>query len=329
MGLSITRQLIYMMNGDIGIESKVGFGTKIWFEITVPYEHHKENEFECAQKHIRNTRALIVDDSPLFRKMMGNMLDNLGVHYQTANSAREGLKCLAKAAMAGKDFDIVLTDFNMPKINGIQFAQKIREDSRFEDHKIILVTSLGKLQREEQQPAQQIHSELFSETLMKPIDDKTLAIKISNCIQNSNLRDSEIENSDRKLFFDPLHANILLVEDQLVNRLVITDMLEELGCEVEVAENGQQAVDKISESQNKYDIILMDCMMPVMDGFAATKKLRNLESLNIIDKQSVIAVTANAMVGEKEQCLAAGMDGYIAKPVKEEVLYSTLVTHLA
>ncbi len=328
LGLAITRQLVYLMNGEIGIQSTVGVGTKIWFELKLPYKKTEEEEFRKVCAAIKGVKALVVDDSPFFCKMFCDMLDTLGINYQSETCARKGLKLLAQASMSGSDFDIVFTDFNMPKINGVQFAGKIREDNRFDDIKLVLLTSLGKLQREETQPDQEIRKDLFTETLMKPVDFKTLAIKIYDTIQNTPSRYSEIEENDRKFIFEPLNAYILLVEDQLVNRMVITDMLEELGCHVEVAENGQLAVEMISETKNKYDIVLMDCMMPVMDGFTATKELRKLEDKNIISKQNVIAITANAMTGEKEQCFAAGMNGYISKPVKEEALYSALLSHL-
>ena len=152
--------------------------------------------------------------------------------------------------------------------------------------------------------------------------------KIPTFLKTSDEReetlDNGVEDGDQSINLD---ANILLVENEIVNQMVATEMLEGLGCVVTLAENGQEAVDKLI-ADNVYDIILMDCMMPVMDGFEATQEIRRLEDKGELSKQTIIAMTANAMAGEKDKCIDVGMDDYLSKPVKSDVLHRKLSEYL-
>lgn len=331
LGLAISKQLIELLGGNISVESEVGVGTKMLFDL--PVEFQDSNEEDVDHPEIRNIRTLIVDDSPFFCEFFKQTLTDRKIPCETKSSAIEALDYIKEAKNAGEPFDVIFIDYHMPDINGVNFARKIREDSQIKDSKLILISALGKVSLHDNDAGQVVNSDLFDEFLMKPIEtdellEKIRTLKSENYTSGKESSQKEGETTEESPQDRKLDASILLVDDQIINRMVLTDMLEVMGCAIDTAENGQEALDMIVESKNKYDIVLMDCMMPIMDGFVATRKIREKEQDKSICNQKIIAVTANAMTGEKEQCIAAGMDDYISKPVKEETLYTTMKKYL-
>lgn len=323
LGLAITHRLVELMGGSIGVESEVGKGTRFFFN--VPFEIVESTEEESSQKTIKEIEAikvLILDDSRVAVQFLSSALDKAHVENVAVTDPLQAIDLLNEAYDNGEPFDLLFTDYEMPELNGAHLAKRIRENPNLKSLKIVLISALGKMEM----GAEETKDKLFNGYLIKPVNAHDLRQKIYEvCILGAGVQ-SAAEDSAVTIN-EQLQAHILLVENEMVNQMVATDMLEGMGCSVDLAENGQEAVDMIFNNDNSYDIILMDCMMPVMDGFEATREIRRREK-NDSGHQTIIAMTANAMAGEKDKCLQVGMDDYLAKPVKEENLLAKLQEYL-
>ncbi len=324
LGLAITHKLIELMGGTIGVKSEVGVGTTFFFEI--PFEIVEITDQDKAQqtiKEIEDLKVLIVDDSKVILQFLSSALKQMKIEHDLTTKPEEALNMLAAASEQGAAFDVLLTDYEMPELNGAHLAKNIREDSRLKDLKIILISSLGKIEINDEDRKEK----LFNGYLLKPVNAHDLRQKIYEvCILGAGFQSTVADETVQ--INTQLNAHILLVENEMVNQMVATDMLEAMGCSVDLAENGQEAVDMLFSDDNKYDVVLMDCMMPVMDGFDATREIRRIEKADGHPHQIIIAMTANAMAGERDKCLQVGMDDYLAKPVKEENLLAKLQEYI-
>lgn len=330
LGLAITQRLVELMKGKIGVESEVGVSTKFWFEMTTPIIEDRDIEkAEETITQIEDLRVLIVDDLPVSSEFLSYALESMRIECVSVQSAKEGLQALEDAATHGKPFDVALIDYHMPVMNGVELAQAIRKYDVLKNTKLILISDLGKLEKASKRAEDLIQDNLFNDYILKPIDAHDLRQKLyevaiigDNYVAIKDERDTSQDNMS-------LSGHILLVENEMVNQMVATDMLQSIGCTVDLAENGQEALDILADNKRKYDAILMDCMMPIMDGFEATQLIReNEKDLNDGTHQIIIAMTANAMAGEKDKCLAIGMDDYLSKPVKEKALYEKLKEYI-
>lgn len=326
LGLAITRKLVELMDGQMGVDSTVGVGTKFWFEITAPIiEVSDKDEVSKIVRQIKDIKVLTIDDSLITLQFVARSLDEMEITNAVAEDAETGLKMLLEKAGGPDAFDVVLTDYEIPgSMNGLELAKTIRSNDTLKDTKLVLVSALGKIAAE----GRIDKDEFFDSYLMKPVSAHDLRQKLFEVVilgeQKLQSRETDDTSNDNPVF----DANILLVENEMVNQMVATDMLEGVGCNVDLAENGQEALDMIKQNGTKYDIVFMDCMMPIMDGFEATQEVRKQEKSDQIPRQTIIAMTANAMAGEKEKCLASGMDDYLSKPVREENLIAKLQDYL-
>ena len=327
LGLAITRKLIEIMNGTINVQSEVGIGTTFFFEIPVVIdESHESLNTTNTSKPLDSLKVLLVDDSEIVLQFLSVALARLQIKHQTTFSSLTAFNMLDEANKAGGAFDLIILDYHMPNLNGLELAKKIKSEYAIKDTAIILITGL------DQNGAHGIEFQSCLETgtidglLIKPVNPRDLEHKIHEVLQGTRQTLHRQEHDTLAL-----QANVLLVENEMVNQMVAIDMLEGMGCTVDLAENGQEALDKIiNNDNNHFNVVLMDCMMPVMDGFEATKAIRKYERNSPQGtRQLIIAMTANAMAGEKDQCLAVGMDDYLAKPVKQEQLYAKLQAHIS
>ncbi len=318
LGLAISKRLASFMGGGIEVESELGRGSA--FRLTARFEKPPGAGAEIEAPGLPpGLRALVVDDNATSRQILGQQCARLGVESQTAASGSQALRLLEQAAAQGQPYDLALLDQHMPGLSGLELAETIRADPAHASVRLVLLTSLG---RGSDPTELERHGIVAS--LSKPVRQRLLGAEIARAMG----REEPEPGAGRERRAGPspatrLRGRVLLAEDNLVNQAVAAGMLQALGCGVEVAANGQEALEALSRA--RYDLVLMDCMMPETDGYAASTELRRREAAAGPGRRTpVIALTAAAMAGDRERCLAAGMDDYLAKPFRQEALEALL-----
>lgn len=329
LGLAISRQLVEMMNGTIGVESEFGKGST--FSFTARFKKSLQTIAKTkARTDLKGLRVLIVDDNATNRKILTYQVASWGMVAFEAGDAATALAMLRDAAKLNRAFDLALLDLQMPTDDGFELARKIKNERSIADTQLILMPSYG--MRGHGLTAQQIG---ISGYLVKPVRQSDLFECIANvtgeranALDNSSdiKKTDELQISSAELITkhkltelrSKTDEQILVAEDNLVNQKVVKSQLERLGYSVEVVENGYEALAALD--RETYSLILMDCQMPKMDGYAAATEIRRRESALGMGRLPIIALTAHAMQGEREKCLAAGMDDYLAKPFKQNEL---------
>ena len=308
LGLTISKSLVEMMGGELGVVSEVGEGSTFWFELSFDILV-KENRLPFS---LDNLRILTIDDNETNCLILRKYIENWGGENLTETNPEIGLYRLQEAVENKRPYDILLLDMQMPGITGQEVATKIRENPKFANLKIILLSSMGL----EEHVDNHKHFDLL---LNKPIRQGLLYDAIST-VQNLNIQ----VDSKRKVKkeFVKLKGNILFVDDNMVNQHLGKAMLATFGLDFEIVSNGQEALD--ARKSKAFDLVLMDCQMPVMDGFESTRQIRQYEAETGQEKITIVALTANAMEGDREKCLAVGMDDYLTKPYTAENLSDTL-----
>jgi PAS domain S-box-containing protein len=313
LGLSICKHLVEMMGGTIGVNSILGEGSTFWFEL--PFEFLSDDKAYAA--NFKNIRILIVDDNETNCLILKQYLQNWGVQNEACQKPELVLDRMEQAHKNGELYEIILIDMQMPGMSGLELTKQIRKQNRFSEVKIILLSSMGLIVESETKA-------LVDMMLAKPIRQSILNDAIATIMgNNQNSENIEAEQTETVV---TLVGKILYADDNLVNQQVGRKMLSRLGLEYEIVDNGKQAFENISSGQ--FDLILMDCQMPVMDGFEATRNIRNWEKEQQKNRLTIIALTANAMEGDRQICLDAGMDDYLAKPYTQKTLFDTLVKWL-
>jgi len=316
LGLSISKKLTAMMGGHIGAESEVGKGSTFWF--TAAFETPDGAEL-CPWKssEIKDIKVLIVDDNYTNRRITGLLLNSWGCSYDAVSDGDSALEMMRSAAGDSKPYDICLLDMQMPGMDGEDLGKFIKADPDINGASLIMMTSMG-----ERGDAGRLSKIGFSAYITKPIKQKRLYDCLALVYGSSQLPPDERPDGiitrhsiDEK---KNLGRRILLAEDNLTNQKVATAMLRKLGCRTDVAANGMEAVKALRTVT--YDFVLMDCQMPEMDGYEATRLIRSRDSSVRDHDIPIIAMTANALSGDKEKCLEAGMNDYISKPVTPEAL---------
>jgi len=326
LGLSISRELAALMGGQIGVDSVAGQGSTFWF--TAVLGSTPGAETGQPPTALRGMRILIVDDSDANRLLVATLLDHWGVRCAQAANAREALALLLAAAREGDGFDAAILDMRMPDQDGVSLAAEIRAEPALRTTPLLLLTSLGQERNAEPQ------TPLFAGSLSKPLRSARLLQLLEEAVgvrtlaaQPNNIAQDAPAAGAMSGSADTVQARVLLVEDNLVNQLLARKLLERLGYGVAIAGNGREALAALKSAP--YDLVLMDCQMPIMDGFEATKCIRNPLMGALDPAIPIIAMTANAMHSDRDACLAAGMDDYLAKPVNTPDLKRSLERNLA
>ena len=326
LGLAICRELVGLMGGRIGIESEPGRGSEFWFELPLRPGVRREEPLPSPGV-LRGRRVLVVDDYADNRTLLRAWLAHWGCEVIEAADGREAL---AAAFADGARFDAALLDLRMPGMDGDQLAARLREDPRTRDLPRLLLTSLG-----ERRSAQELAATGFHGALGKPLRPHPLRRLLERAIAGS-LGGADAEEAAAANGRPPAQpvpgapagesplrgAHVLLVEDSATNQLLARRLLERLGCEVDVAADGSLALQALAA--RRYRLVLMDCQMPAMDGFEATRRIRLGEAGPEAANLPIVAMTAHAMQGDRERCLAGGMDDYLTKPADRATLERVL-----
>jgi PAS domain S-box-containing protein len=342
LGLAISKQLVNMMNGSLNVISQLGKGSTFTFTLPLPLTkpHQEESKsLEIASglyhapssdfKPLHNTRVLVVDDNPVNQRILTEQLEGIKIRVDAVESAENALKALFQAEQDHDPYWLAIIDYLMPIMDGEQLGQLIKEDFELQDTILVMLSSAGY-----QKESVQLQKIGFAAHLVKPLPQNQLQqalLAIKTAFDHSSLESLEfitMEKVNQFQFKDHSEVSpnlpVLLVEDNEVNRLVANRMLEELGCQVSQALNGVEAVDILDKQD--FAIVFMDVQMPEMDGIEATQKIREKEAQETgrSRRHLIVAMTANAMQGDAETCLAAGMDDYIAKPISLERIFNIL-----
>ena len=316
LGLAISRRLTEAMGGNIGVVSTPGAGSTFWF--TLPLSGTQAAPAPAASL-LDELRVLVVDDNATNRLVLQSQLGSWRMSTEAVEDGDAALKRLLAAAKSGKPFDIAVLDMCMPVVNGIDLAEAISKHPELSGTRLILLTSIGQIDRD------RLAAAGVSEWLTKPVRSSALYDRLMHLMSDSEAapvlepihsRTVQLQEPDSDQTPSP---RILVVEDNAVNQLVAESMLLKLGYRVDLVGDGAEAVK--ATSHETYAAVLMDCHMPVMDGFEATRAIRSRDTAHL----PIIAMTAGALSEDRERCRAAGMDDYLAKPVDLKLLQTTLL----
>ena len=315
LGLSISKQLVEMMDGEIGINSVEGKGSTFWFTLNIANSNtvSPKKVFDNLQEQ----KILVVDDNLTNRVLLGQLLTKWQVEHTLVDSGKKALEKLTEESSKGTPYHIAILDMQMPQMDGFQLGTKIKNDNLlFKDTRLVMLTSQG-----QRGDANKLKAASFDGYLNKPIDQTILYNTLMTVAGvNSSEKPLVTAHSSREL--PQFIARVLVVEDNAINQKVAQGVLKKFGVQVDLAANGEEALTSLENLP--FDLVLMDCQMPVMDGYEATQQIRHPQSKVRNRDIPIIAMTANSMEGDREKCLAVGMNDFISKPINPNKVQEAL-----
>lgn len=325
LGLAISKQLVELMGGEIGVNSTEGKGSTFWFTAKFEKQSLPVVRIQPDLLGLDRLHALIVDDNATNRKILSHQLQSWGMTHDEADSGKPALELLRSAANQGKPYDLAVLDFMMPGMDGFELARTIKADPAIARVPLVLLTSFG--QRGDGVAAREVG---ISAYLTKPVRQSHLFDCLANVISQTSGSEDEKPMTDPRPTLVTKHTLaeaktvsaklILVAEDNMVNQKVAVRQLQKLGYRADTVADGREALEALGRIS--YDLVLMDCQMPEMDGYETTSEIRRREGET--KHTPIIAMTAHALAGDRAKCIDAGMDDYITKPVKTEELKRVL-----
>lgn len=320
LGLAISKSLAELMGGSVGVSSEYGKGSNFWFTVRLKKGVAAPSAQPDAPLEVRGRRVLVVDDNEHARLVLADMLNDMGLWVETADSGYAALSVLKANAAQGEPFELVFLDWQMPELDGMEVARRMAELGLAKLPPRIMVTAHGRDGLLKAAKAAGI-----DEVMTKPVKTSLLHEVVLRSLQPTGTVLAAPPLSEEALLQEHLMAlggtRVLLVEDNIVNQQVALELLAEVGCYAEIAENGQLAVEQVLHAQKAWDVVLMDLQMPVLDGLGATRKIR--EQVATADLP-IIAMTASAMKQDQAVCMSAGMQDFVSKPIDPPTLWRVL-----
>mgnify|MGYP001328935120 CR=1 FL=1 len=312
LGLAIARRLVTLMGGEIGVSSSPGAGSRFWFELDL----ERDRAGQTVAADLSGRRAIVVDDHTTTCEVVIGMLARLGIGAVAEFAGLPALARMERARQAGEPYDILIVDWRMPDLSGAELVRKVREaPARYGQPHIVMMTGYG---AEHSLPGV---SELrLDGFLVKPVSPGRLLEAITP--GSDGVRESSAGEPGYPFNLTGLH--VLVVEDNAINQEIAATIIRQAGATVSLADHGAEALQRL-RADGGIDLVLMDCQMPVMDGFEATRRIRQLDVHADIP---IVAMTANAMEGDRQRCLDAGMDDYLAKPIEPDALLEIVARHV-
>lgn len=311
MGLAISKRLVEQMNGTIQVESELGKGSVFSFTVQLEKLAMPMAQLDLYSEELRGKRVLLVDDHETNRKVLGIQLESWGIQCESVASGSDALTALSENEKRGQKFDLLISDLSMPNMDGITLVKNVRKQSFFQNIPVLMLTRVGSKKAAELETAGIAHS------LLKPVKMGQLLRSLTQIFGNApKVLNVEKEKTSTK----KSEGRILIADDNPVNRKIAVLQVQSMGYTVDAVSDGIEVLANLEKLT--YDIILMDCQMPEMDGYEASRRIRKLEGEQ--RNTVIIALTANVEQADRERCREAGMDDFLSKPLKIQQLEESL-----